>query len=95
MALRKYPGSPLDPGETLIEVPELNYSFSTAPSAVEDLRKQRRNRLATPEPVIGMMSKTSGANKCFVHRNNSRAAQAFLLNYAYIISSSRVLSGEI
>lgn len=65
---------------------------SNAYSDQEKLRIRRRNKWIIPiEPT----STTSIAKDCFVGRKNSKYYQQFMLNYAYHIVKSKVLSGEI
>ncbi len=60
----------------------------------EAMRKKRRTKWLQPVPSSAL-SGTSDAKACFVNRKFSQKFQQFMLNYAYTICTSKVLSGEV
>jgi hypothetical protein len=69
-------------------------SFPPEPTtSTYKIRKGRRTTYIVPKGLP--ISISSDARECFVEREFSQKLQHFLLNYAYTIVTSKVLSGEI
>lgn len=90
MTIRYTTSSPLD------SIPDIGSGKDTLePSAANKIRQFRRNHYVVIQEVAKKMSDTSMAKDCFVKRKNSRKFQDFMFNYAYIMTRSTTLSGEL
>lgn len=76
-------------------VPSLSFTTSSdsKPSVVEKLRTKRRTTYIVPNKA--KRSSTSSASECFVKREFSQKLQNAMLNYAYTLVTTQVLSGEL
>lgn len=75
--------------------PRIQYPISGGTATEQDaLRINRRTQWIQPVPDSAL-SGTDDARACFVERKNSQSLQRFMLNYAYSIVTTRVLSGEV
>lgn len=84
---RRYPegGSP----------PSLSFSTDSKKSPSDLINEKRRNYFIVPNSVSGQLAPNSSARDCFIKRQYSRSFQEFMLNYAYTVVTSKVLSGEV
>lgn len=76
-------------------IPSLSFTTSSDsnPSVVDKLRTKRRTTYIVPRKAN--RSNTSQAVDCFVKREFSQKLQNAMLNYAYTLVTTEVLSGEL
>jgi hypothetical protein len=84
---RRYPegGSP----------PSLSFPTNSNKSSSDLINEKRRNYFIVPNSVSGQLAPNSTARNCFINRQYSKSFQQFMLNYAYTVVTSKVLSGEV
>lgn len=74
------------------DIPSLSFP-PIVETTTEEIRRGRRTKYLVPAKAG--ISSTSEAKACFVERQFSKKLQQFMLNYAYTLVTTKVLSGEV
>lgn len=77
-------------GESIANLPKISEAINANPQEIsgnDESIRARRFQYALPSIAVteNLLSDTSDAKQCFIHRKNSRKLQKHLLNYAMVV----------